>query len=49
MALNLVALIKMHLNETDGKVRISKHLSDAFSVQNSMKKDSLSPLLSTLL
>jgi hypothetical protein len=46
----LVRLIKMCLNETYSKVRIGKHLSDRFPIQNGLKKgDALSPLLSTLL
>jgi hypothetical protein len=39
-------LIKMCLNETYSKVRIGKHLSDNFSIQNGLKeRDALSPLL----
>jgi hypothetical protein len=39
-------LIKIFLNETYSKVRIYKHLSDAFPIQNGLKKgDALSPLL----
>jgi hypothetical protein len=42
----LVRLIKMCLNEMYSKVRISKHLSDSFSIQNVLKQgDTLSPLL----
>jgi hypothetical protein len=42
----LVRLIKMCLNETYSKVRISKRLSDKFPVQNGLKQgDALSPLL----
>jgi hypothetical protein len=33
-----VTLIKMCLNETYSKVRIGKHLSDNFSIQNGVKK-----------
>jgi hypothetical protein len=41
----LVGLIKM-LNETYGRVRIGKSLSDKFTIQNSLKEgDALSPLL----
>jgi hypothetical protein len=37
----------MCLNETYSKVRIGKHLSDSFPIQNGLKQgDSLSPLLS---
>jgi hypothetical protein len=36
----------MYLNETHSEVRISKHLSDNFPLQNGLKqKDALSPLL----
>jgi hypothetical protein len=39
-------MIKMCLNETYSKVRIGKHLSDSFLIQNGMKQgDALSPLL----
>jgi hypothetical protein len=38
--------IIMCLNETYSKVRICKHLSDSFSIQNGLKQgDALSPLL----
>jgi hypothetical protein len=41
-----VKLIKMCLNETYGKVRIGKDLSDGFSIQNGLKQgDALSPPL----
>jgi hypothetical protein len=41
-----VRLIKMCLNETCRNVRISKHLSDNFLVQNDLKQgDALPPLL----
>jgi hypothetical protein len=44
--LQLARLIKLCLNETYSKVRICKHLSDSFPVQNGLKQgDSLSPLL----
>jgi hypothetical protein len=37
----------MYLNETYSKIRIDKHLSGAFPVQNGLKQgDALSPLLS---
>jgi hypothetical protein len=40
-----VRLIKMCLNETYSKVRIGKHLSDSFPVQNGLKQgDASSPL-----
>jgi hypothetical protein len=42
----LVRLIKMCLNETYNKVRVSRLLSDKFSIQNGLKEgDALSPLL----
>jgi hypothetical protein len=41
-----VRLIKICLNETYSKIRIGKHLSDSFSIQNCLKQgDALSPLL----
>jgi hypothetical protein len=44
--MKLVRLIKMCLNETYIKVRIGKHLSDSFPIQNGVKQeDVLSPLL----
>jgi hypothetical protein len=44
--MKLVTLIKMCLNETYSKVRIGKHLSDSFPIQNGLKQgDALSPLL----
>jgi hypothetical protein len=44
--MKLVWLIKMCLNETYSKVRIGKHLSDSFPIQNGLKQgDALSPLL----
>jgi hypothetical protein len=45
----LVRLIKMCFNETYSKVHISRHLYDAFLIQNGLEqRDALSPLLSTL-
>jgi sorting nexin-29 len=42
----LVRPIKMCLNETYSKIRIGKHLSGAFPVQNGLKQgDAVSPLL----
>jgi hypothetical protein len=42
----LVRKNKMCLNETYSKVRIGKHLSESFLIQNSLKQgDALSPLL----
>jgi sorting nexin-29 len=42
----LVRLIKVCLNETYSKVRIGKHLSDSFPIQNGLKQgDALPPLL----
>jgi hypothetical protein len=44
--MKLVRLIKMCLNETYSKVRIGKHLSDSFPIQNGLKQgDAPSPLL----
>jgi hypothetical protein len=46
--MKLVRLIKMCLNETYSKVRIAKHLSDSFPIQNGLKQgDALSQLLSS--
>jgi hypothetical protein len=43
--LKLVRLIKMCLNESNGKVRIGKYLFDNFDMQNGLKQgDALSPL-----
>jgi hypothetical protein len=36
--MKLVRLIKMCLNETYGKVRIGKHLSDSFPIQNDLNQ-----------
>jgi hypothetical protein len=42
----LMGLIKMCLNETCSRVRISKNLSDKFTIENGLKQgDALSPLL----
>jgi hypothetical protein len=44
--MKLVRLIKMCLNVTYSKVRIGKHLSDNFPIQNGLKQgDAPSPLL----
>jgi hypothetical protein len=44
--MKLVKLIKTCLSETYNKVRIRKHLSDTFPIQNGLKQgDDLSPLL----
>jgi hypothetical protein len=44
--MKLVRLIKMCLNETYSKVRIGKHFSDRFPIQNGLKQGSaLPPLL----
>jgi sorting nexin-29 len=44
--MKLVRLIKICLNETYSKVRICKHLSDSFPIQNGLKLgDVLLPLL----
>jgi hypothetical protein len=45
----LVRLIKMRLNETYSKIRIGKHLSDAFPIKNGLKQgDALSPLFQNM-
>jgi hypothetical protein len=36
--MKLVRLIKMCLNKTYSKVRIGKHLSDSFAIQNGPKQ-----------
>jgi hypothetical protein len=44
--MKLVRLIRMCLNETYSKVRIGRHLSRSFRIQNGLKQgDDLSPLL----
>jgi hypothetical protein len=44
--MELMRVNKMCLNETYSKVRIGKHLSDSFLIQNGLKQtDALSPLL----
>jgi hypothetical protein len=44
--MTLIRLIKMCLSEIYSKVRIGKHLSDSFPIQNGLKQgDALSPLL----
>jgi hypothetical protein len=44
--IKLVGLIEMHLHETCSKIRISKHLSDNFPIQNGLKQgDALSSFL----
>jgi hypothetical protein len=44
--MKLVWLFKMCLNESYSKVRIGKHLSDSFPIQNGLKQgNGLSPLL----
>jgi hypothetical protein len=41
-----IRLIKTCLNETYSKIRIGKHLSDSFPIQNGSKQwDALSPLI----
>jgi hypothetical protein len=37
--MKLVRLIKMCLSETYSKVRIGKHLSESFPIQNGLKKE----------
>jgi hypothetical protein len=43
--MKLVTFIKMCLNETYSKVRIGKHLSDSFPIQNGLKQGDALPLL----
>jgi hypothetical protein len=44
--MKLVGLIKMFLNENYNKVRVDKHLSDMFPIQNGPKQGyALSPFL----
>jgi hypothetical protein len=44
--MKLVKLIRICLNETYSKVRIGKHFSDNFPIQNSLKQgEALAPLL----
>jgi len=44
--MKLVRLIRMCLNETYSTVRIGKHLSEKFPIENGLKQGhSLSPLL----
>jgi hypothetical protein len=46
VSLKIVRLIKMCLNEMYSEVRIGKHLSDSFPIQNGLKQgDALMPLL----
>jgi hypothetical protein len=46
VTMKLVRLIKMSLNETYNKVRMGKHLSDTFHIQNCLKQgDALTPML----
>jgi hypothetical protein len=46
VAMKLVRLIKMCLNETYSKIHIGKQLSDSFPIQSGLKQgDALSPLL----
>jgi hypothetical protein len=46
VAMKLVRLIKMYLNETYSKVRIVKYLSGTFPIRNGKKQgDALTPLL----
>jgi len=37
IAMNLVRLMKMCLNETDSRVRVGKHLSDMFPIKNGLQ------------
>jgi len=47
--MKLVRLIKMCLNETYSEVCKDKNLSDTFPIQNGLKQDALSPMISTVL
>jgi len=48
--MKLVRLIAMCLNETYSRVRVGKHLSDIFPIENILKEEyALSQLFSTLL
>jgi hypothetical protein len=50
LPMKLVGLIKMCLNETYSKVRIGKHLSDRFPIQNGLKRgDAFNHFFSILL
>jgi hypothetical protein len=46
--MKLFRLNKMCLNEMYSKVHIDKHVSDNFPIQNGLKQDDLSPLISNL-
>jgi hypothetical protein len=49
LPMKLVQLNKMCLNETYSKIRVGKHLSDSFPIQNGLKQgDALSPRLHNL-
>lgn len=37
--IKLPGVIKMDLNESNREVRVDKHLSNAFSIQNGLKQD----------
>jgi len=44
--MELVMLIKMYLNETYSRVRVGKHWSDMFPIENGLEQgDALTPLL----
>jgi hypothetical protein len=46
VSMKLATLIKMYLNKTHSKVRVRKHFSDNFPIQNSLKQgDVLKTLL----
>ena len=44
IAMKLIRLIKMCVNEVYSRVRVGKHLSDMFLIRNGSKQDALSPL-----
>jgi len=43
--MNLVRLTKLSLNEIYSRVLVGKYLSDMFSINNDLKRDTLSLLL----
>jgi len=45
VAMKLVRLIKMCLNETYSRFQVGKHVSDMFPIRNGLEQDVLLPLL----
>ena len=43
--MKLVRLIKMCMNETNGRVRVGKILSDMIAIRDGVRRDVLTPLL----